>query len=244
MPPLHSFTPFGPSHWAVLVLTPLTLLALVAWVRRSDGEQRERRARAVAWTIAVVLVANLIVDDLYSLSIGTRWPEILPMQLCDWVTLACAAALVWRRQLAYELAYFWGLAGTLQAVFTPELSADFPSFAFVSFMLCHAGAVVAILFLTFGLRFRPVPRSILHAFVGNQVYFVVAMAVNFSLRTNFGFLLHKPQHASLFDYLGPWPIYLLSLEGLGLVLFALLYLPFAVADWRRKRRQTWQAGAA
>jgi|SRR6185295_6266102 len=241
MPPVHPFTPFGPSHWAVLALTPLILLALVALVRSGPGSRRER---AVSLSIAVVLVANLIADDVYSLSLGVRWQENLPMQLCDWVTLACAAALVWKKQLAYELAYFWGLAGTLQAVFTPELSADFPSFAFISFMLCHAGAVVAIFYLTFGLRFRPVPRSILHAFVGSQVYVAVTMAVNLLLRTNFGFLLHKPAHASLFDYLGPWPLYLVSLEALGLVLFVLLYLPFAVADWRRKRRQAWQAGAA
>jgi len=29
-----------------------------------------------------------------------------------------------------------------------------------------------------------------------------------------------------------WPVYLLYLEGIGLVVFLLLYLPFAIRDWQ------------
>lgn len=238
----HPFVPFGPSHWAVLVLTPSITVALVLWARRA-GTGGELRQRAIAGVIAAVLVVNLLADLVVSLAISARWQDVLPMQLCDWVTVLCAVALVWRRPLAYELAYFWGLAGTLQAVITPELGQDFPTFAFLTFMLCHAGAVVAIFYLTFGLRLRPEPRSIVRAFLWIQVYLLAATAVNLALDANYGFLRHKPAHASLFDYLGRWPIYLLSLEGLALALFLLLYLPFALADWRRKRRQAWQSGA-
>ena len=35
---------------------------------------------------------------------------------------------------------------------------------------------------------------------------------------------------SLIDVLGPWPWYILALEGVGLVLFFLLYLPFAIRE--------------
>ena len=234
----HPFTPFGPSHWTVLALSAATTVGLVVLARRAEGE---RRGHTIAWILAAVLVANLLADLAVSLALPhSRWQDVLPMQLCDWVTLLCAAALVTRRPLAYELAYFWGMAGTLQAVFTPELGSDFPSFAFVTFMLCHAGAVVAILYLTFGLRMRPEPRSILRAFLAVQVYFAAAGVVDLLLVANYGFLRHKPAHASLFDYLGPWPLYLLSLEGIAAVLFMLLYAPFAWADWRRKRRAAWQ----
>ena len=40
----------------------------------------------------------------------------------------------------------------------------------------------------------------------------------------------------LFDVLGPWPWYLLTAEVLAVILFALLYLPFALSD-RRMRPQ-------
>jgi uncharacterized membrane protein YwaF len=47
--------------------------------------------------------------------------------------------------------------------------------------------------------------------------------------------MEKPPTASLIDVLGPWPWYLLALEGIAFVIFFILYLPFAIKDWREKR---------
>ena len=52
--------------------------------------------------------------------------DALPMQLCDWAMFAVIAALVTLRRGVYEVAYFWGLAGTLQAILTPNLQSGFP----------------------------------------------------------------------------------------------------------------------
>jgi len=49
--------------------------------------------------------------------------------------------------------------------------------------------------------------------------------------------VHKPPTASLLDLLPPWPWYILWMEAIGLVVMCLiLYLPFAVKDWRAKAR--------
>ncbi|HYH45775.1 MAG TPA: TIGR02206 family membrane protein [Thermoanaerobaculia bacterium] len=230
------FEPFGPAHLAVLALTVL-VPALLAWaVRRPGGEAWKS---PIAAALALTLVANQIVLAAVALHNGLPWADWAPMQLCDWVTFLCAAALLRRHQLLFELTYFWGLAGTFQAVLTPDLPFGFPHPSFLSFQIAHAGIVVAVLYLVLGLGQRPVPRSILRAFLWIQVYLAAAALVNVAFGTNFGYLRAKPARASLLDLLGPWPWYILSLEALALVLFTVLYLPFVIADWR-----AWRRGAA
>lgn len=72
----------------------------------------------------------------------------LPLALCD-VVLVVAPIARWHPgwQLAVELTYFCGLAGMLQAVVTPDLSAAFPELEFFEFVVGHLAIVTAALFL-------------------------------------------------------------------------------------------------
>lgn len=60
--------------------------------------------------------------------------------------------------------------------------------------------------------------------------------LNALIGSNYMFTLRKPATASLMDVLGPWPLYLISLEVIGLIMCLILYLPFALRDWRAARR--------
>jgi hypothetical integral membrane protein (TIGR02206 family) len=238
MSPTPRFVLFGPAHLTALFLT-FALPAFLAWLVRRRGE---RWGRPIAWTFAAVLVLNQVALLIWAVVADVQLKDNLPLHLCDIATFTCAAALVWRHRLSYELTYFWGLTGTLQAVITPDLDVGFPHPAFLAFEIAHAGLIAAVLFLTLGLSMRPYPRSLLRAFLWLQVYALVTAGLNHLLDTNYGYLRHKPATASLLDYLGPWPVYIGSLELLALVLFFLSYLPFAVADWMR--RHPGRAGAS
>ena len=115
----------------------------------------------------------LVLDRIFVLDVGgcmsgksCAGPMRLPMHLCDWATFAVIIALIWRGPLAYELAYFWGLSGTFQAVLTPDVSEAVTDPLFVSFFVSHCGIVVSVLFLTWGLGMRPRPGSILARVAG------------------------------------------------------------------------------
>jgi hypothetical integral membrane protein (TIGR02206 family) len=238
MPSPHPFRLFGPSHLAVLAVTAGVTAALVLLARRARAAGDPAGTlvpRAIAWFLAGVLVLDEAAVAAFAAHADLpTLKDHLPFQLCDWVILACAAALFWRHRLAYELAYFWGLSGTLQALLTPDLAEDFPSLHFITFQILHAGVVVAVLYLTLGLGMRPRPRSILRAWLWLQAYAAVTAAIDWLLDSNYGYLLRKPAQASLYDYLGPWPFYLLSLEALSLVLFLACYAPFALLDRLRR----------
>jgi hypothetical integral membrane protein (TIGR02206 family) len=157
----------------------------------------------------------------------------LPMQLCDWAMIAVMAALVSCRQRVYELAWYWGLAGTLQAIVTPNLPEGFPSLHFVSFFVAHCGIVVGVLYLTAVEGLRPERWSVARAMLWSEVYMGTALLVNWLTGANYGFLSHRPLGKSLLDYLSPNPaVYLLELNLLAVGFYLVLYAPFR--RWGRK----------
>ena len=160
------------------------------------------------------------------------------MNLCDWATVAVLAACFTRNERAYELAYFWGLAGTLQGIVTPDVNYSFPEPQFDVFMLGHAAIIGAVLYLTFGTGLRPVAASLPRVAAWTLAYAASAGLIDWLLGVNYGFFRAKPSHATLFEFLSPWPVYIPEMIALGFAALAILYAPWWVRDaLKRARRQ-------
>lgn len=216
------FERFGTAHWTVLALTALFAFNLV-YISRGNLERGRWCDRVLAVFLLLLYPSSLALGRELGL---LNKDNILPCHLCDLAALCGAAALWFRNQRLAEIVWFWGLAGTLNGLVTPALSESFPSLRFISFFALHSGVVIAAVYLVAGLGLRPQPGAVWRAFGWMQVYALLAGAVNYATGSNYGFLRSKPEQASLLDFLGPWPWYLIGLEALALVLFALLYLPF------------------
>ncbi len=198
--------------------------ALCVAARRSPGPWTLWAARGlsiVLLAVAVAFVATPLVDGTWTAR-GS-----LPLDLCD-VAVFVAAIACWttRWPLAFELTYFWGLAGTLQAVGTPDLSAGFPSLAFFEFVLGHLAIVIAAVYLVIGLRRRPRPGAVARVFAITAGYTALVGLVDWRLGANYMFLRAVPRHTSLLSVLGPWPWYLLSAAAIAIVLLLVLDAPF------------------
>ena len=144
--------------------------------------------------------------------------------------------LVTPNQRSYELAYFWALAGTLQGMFTPDVKLAFPDIEFILFFVFHGGIIGSVLYLTFGLGWRPVPASLPRVIAWSLFYAAVAGSVDWLAGTNYGFLRAKPSFATAFDFMPAWPWYIPLLVALGLLSTAIYYAPFFVWDSVRARR--------
>jgi hypothetical integral membrane protein (TIGR02206 family) len=227
------FTLFGPAHLAVLVLAALAAWRLIVFYRRTEA-QPERR-RQVNRVLAGLLLTSVLLDPICAWwrhldDPAKAWAEImddsLPIHLCDAVACLLALTLLRGNQRCAELGYLWGLSGTLQGLITPTLEFACPAPEFFAFFLQHAGVPVAAVGLAFGTQLSPQPGALRRAMLWSNVYLASAFVLNALLGTNYGFVNHKPDQASLMDFLGPWPLYLLSLQGVALLFFSLLLLPF------------------
>jgi hypothetical integral membrane protein (TIGR02206 family) len=224
------FRLFGPVHLSIIAAIPLSAAALTLASRRSPLARR-----AIAPALALALFMNEVVWNVWRIRHeGWRYPEGLPLQLCDLAIWATVVALLGRNQWAYELAYFAGLAGAGMATLTPDLWAPTCSYPTAYFFAAHGLTIAGVLYLAWSGLARPLPGCVWRAMAMVNGWAVLVGIFNALNGTNYFYLCRKPAGPSLLDFLGPWPWYLASVELVAALLFTLLWLPFRT--WRRAPR--------
>ena len=217
-----NFILFGWIHWLILLSIP-AVAAAAGWVTR----QLPAQAQYHRWAFGGLLLVNELIYYAYKAS--KHWfqfPAGLPLQLCDlivWMTVIAALTL-W--QAPFEFAFFTGLVGTSMAIITPDLWDPFPSYPTIYFFLAHGGIVALLLYLWWSGQAKPKPGSVWRVMLMLNGYAVTMGLFNWLFNTNYMYLCRKPAGASLLDYFGPWPIYLLGGELLAFAFFSLLAWPF------------------
>ncbi|WP_120003188.1 TIGR02206 family membrane protein [Nesterenkonia muleiensis] len=219
---------FGGVHLGTLVVTVL-LAILVIWagrrLRGTDAEAALSRsagwvllAASLGWMIWGMLPANWDIED------------SLPLHYSDALRFITAVALIRKSQWAVAVCYYWGLTLNTQAMITPHPSQlEVFSVNFVFYWGLHIAVFLGPLWLVWGLGHRPQWKDFFIAFTAALLWAGMVMVVNSVLGTNYAFLNRTPEGASLLDFLGPWPIYVLWLVALTGMVWALMTWPWTSA---------------
>jgi len=210
----------GGLHLALLVAIAASAVVLVMVCRRVESARTPLRL-----TLGFGLILNELIWYGYRYASEGVHLWNLPLQLCDaslWATaLACLTLAPW----LVEFAYFTGIAGAGMALLTPDLWRPWPQYPAIYFFLAHGGIVVAIAVLVLG-HVAPLRRgAVWRAFAMLLGFAALVGAFNAITKANYMYLCRKPESASLLNFLGAWPVYLLSGAAASLALFWLLWLP-------------------
>src|SRR5437764_11525892 len=193
------FQPYGLPHLTVIFITIVLPFALAALVRRTKSQRIER---VIIVALSAVLILNYVAYLIFIRSRGVLdWRQMLPMQMCDWGMVVVIVAMWTGNQRWFEVASFWGIGGTLQAVLTPNLPFGFPDWRFISFFTSHCGIIIGVVFLMLTRRYRPYPMSIVRVFLWSEFYFVVTFVTDKLTDFNYGFLLNKLKAFSIMTFL-------------------------------------------
>ena len=152
----------------------------------------------------------------------------LPLQLCSISLYLSIFMLITEKYALFEITFFLGVGGALQALLTPELFYDFPHFRYFHFFIAHISIVLASVYMVFVVKYKPTLTSVWKAILALNLIAIIVFFINAGTGGNYMFLSRKPANPSLIDYLGSYPWYLLSLELIALIMFLVLYVIFLV----------------
>ena len=231
---MNGFDLWGPTHLAVIGVVVALPVVLSVVARHCSA----RTTKAICLAFALTVFGNEASHWIVRLvTVGGEefMRKHLPLHVCGIAAIALAVTLAFRNRRAFEIVYFWGLAGTANAVLTPQLDVGFPSYRFVQFFIAHGGIVVGALFAIWGLGMRPTFAGLLRAYGLLALLFGLLLVLNPLLDSNYMFLRAPPASASPFFFV-PWPYYIPILAGFGFVLFCVLLAPFEIVRRVRRRR--------
>jgi len=213
---------FGLRHIAIIFAFPI-LAAILALIQRrlSPG------SRGLRFGLALILFVNGALFYVYHAYLGhSLFPNYLPLELCDMSLFLIIFVLLIPNRAIFDLTYYYVMAGASMSLLTPNLSQPLLSVITVQYFVNHGLMVTAVLFLVWSRQARPRPGSVVRAIVALNIYAVFIGIFNVIFKTNYLYLFAKPHSDTLLTVLGPWPWYIVSCDGVALILFLLLYLPF------------------
>ncbi|HRI00939.1 MAG TPA: TIGR02206 family membrane protein [Saprospiraceae bacterium] len=221
--PSSGFQAYSAYHWIPISLWICLTVIWIAMTKNLNEQLKNKQALLFSIILSSAIILTMIAKIIMQkFDVATD----LPFHLCNILALIYPIALKLNKSWFFGMLYYWVLAGTLQAIFTPDLKEMPPNFIYFRYWLVHCGLVSLLFFGLINLKWKVTFKNITHALLGANVYMIFSLIINFITNGNYFFTMRKPEAKSLMDYIGPWPWYLLTGQLVMLILFVLLYIPF------------------
>ena len=227
-----NFETFGLEHNLYLIGT-FTIWFLVLFTGKVILNLEQRRIFVLL--LIFITISQELIDDILRWNVGI-WDvaEDLPLHMCGIRCFTSTYALYSKNQTAFELSYFWGLAGAFQAIITPDPTRFVMDVSLFWNFLSHGLIILNVLWMIVIDNMRCRVGSYLNAIIiTNGILFIISI-VNSILGGNYWFICEKPGGESPF-IMGEWPLYIIGFQISGILLLGLFYIPMIIL--RKKGKQ-------
>tara|TARA_Y100000746_G_scaffold141468_1_gene121058 strand:+ start:544 stop:1260 length:717 start_codon:yes stop_codon:yes gene_type:complete len=231
----YSFQTFSFEHNSYLLGLLLLWIILPLIGRKFLSKSQQRNA--VFILIAVTLLQELL-HYFFKINLNKfDLAQDLSLHMCGISVFISCYALYTKNQAAFELSFFWGLAGALQAILTPDPTRF--HFGYISTFwsfLSHGIIIMNVFWLIFVDNMRCRKNSLLNTIlVTNGAIFIIGI-INRAIGNgaNYWFICEKPSGDSPF-LIGEWPYYLFTFQLAGILFMSLIYLPMWFTVNRNKQ---------
>lgn len=212
------------EHIIPICIAILLSVLLITYAQHTSNQKVKTRLFS---TLAILVSLSVLSFHLYH--IGFKSYDIktdLPLYLCSLVALLIPIFSYYRKYWVFEILVFWIIAGTIQGVITPDIAMGFPSLDYFRYWIVHLGLLCIIFYAAFVFKMKPKFKSIFKSFFALQLYVVLIVVINYLLDANYFYLNQKPKSASILDYFGEWPYYIIITQLIVLPLFFVVFIVF------------------
>ncbi len=213
----------------------ISILFCILFIKYSQRKLNEKQQQKALHVLACLVSLTVIVFHLYKMSLGNyNITTDLPLYLCSFIALLIPVFTYYRKFWMFEILLFWVIAGTTQGVLTPDIPEGFPAFDYFRYWVVHLGLLIIIFYTIIVFKMKPTFKSIFKSFFALQLYVVFMVVINYALKANYFYLNEKPQSASILDYFGEWPLYIIVVQIIIIPYFLIIYLPFYLVERKSK----------
>ncbi len=247
---------FGsPPHLAAIAVIVAIAVLLPIFVRRSASIRARDRG---AVTLSLVLLVHEVVFQVYWF-LMQNWTVVynLTLHMCSLAVMIIPVMFFTAnektRQYLFEIMYFWGLGGAVQALFSPDIGLfGFPMLKYFNYFISHGAIIIAMVYAAVLYPVTLTWKSWLRIAVVTNVALLAAWGFNLLLRFippydvgNYFAMGYPPPNGSIIDLFsdifGPSPRYAVALELMGVALLGVLYLPYPILRRVRRAREDREA---
>jgi hypothetical integral membrane protein (TIGR02206 family) len=241
--PVTEFRMFSRSHWAALVVV-LVCAVIVFFIGRSHRLTPASKYW-IGFALYLLMLINEAVYHVYWQAVGA-WSvsTALMLHMCGLSILLLPWVFILKPgragNLLFELLYFWGLGGALQALLTPDIGLlGFPSYKYFSFFISHGLIILLTVYASVTLSYKITFKSFIRTLIISNGVIVLVYFINHWLVYlppyevgNYFVLSYPPVTGSVVDLFvalfGPSPWYFMGFELMALVVFGMLVLPWYI----------------
>ncbi|MFL2701296.1 MAG: TIGR02206 family membrane protein [Gammaproteobacteria bacterium] len=227
------FIILGTSHLVTLAI----ILCLAIFFPRNYRDKPVSQKENIAKILGISIIALELVKPFIWHSMDYPWIRLIPIHLCSLSGFFIGIFLLTKKRLFFEIAFFWGIGGGINALITPDVTLTFPDPKYVLFFLGHGLLIVNIGYACIALSNRPTFKSVKNGIFFSLAVLPVIYIINLLLGppANYWYLGAKPTEGqSIMDFFPDPPLHIPLLIIIGAFLFFLIYSPYWVYDKFKK----------
>ena len=228
------FVILGTSHLVTLII----ILCLAIFFPRAYKDKPVYQKENVAKVLGISIILLELIKPFIWNYMDYPWIRLLPIHMCSLSGFFIGVFLLTKRRLFFEVAFFWGIGGGINALITPDVTLTFPDPKYILFFLGHGLLLVNIGYACIALNNCHTFESVKNGILFSMAILPVIYLINLLLGppANYWYLGAKPTEGqSIMDFFPDPPLHIPLLIIIGALLFLLIYSPYWIYDKFKKR---------